>query len=302
MRFCKQLKWYVRCAKLAKLPERIFFSTPPGHYYSAIPSASDFPHHAGNTTCSLSGIELHVADQLALAKTIGPLIENSVLVKEKTDGNRFYLDNTYFPYPDALLLQAMIRHFRPARIVEVGSGFSSAVMLDTRDTYQLDMQLTYIDPQSKRLNSLLRDADHTTATIVGQDVRSVDRNLFDALEPNSFLFIDSSHVSKFASDVNYLFFEILPRLRPGVLVHVHDIFWPFEYPLEWLESGWAWSEAYLLRACLMNNQRLRVLLFPSYLESCHTEFLRGHWPSTFQRARTNPSVGGASIWLRVEEA
>jgi hypothetical protein len=111
------------------------------------------------------------------------------------------------------------------------------------------------------------------------------------LEANDILFIDSSHVSKAGSDVNHLFFTVLPRLKPGVLVHVHDVFYPFEYPLGWLRQGRAWNELYLLRAFLQYNTAFEMLFFNSFLWKHHKEQLAAKLP----RMATNP---GGSIWLR----
>ena len=91
-----------------------------------------------------------------------------------------------------------------------------------------------------------------------QNVKLIE---FEKLEPNDLLFIDSSHISKIGSDLNYLLFEVLPSLKPGVIIHFHDILYPFEYPYEWIEKGIYWNEAYLLKAFLMHNKNYEILLF-----------------------------------------
>src|SRR5207249_2885268 len=165
----------------------------------------------------------------------------------------------------SLTLFAMMRLHRPRRVIEVGSGFSSALMLDVNDRFpERRTQFTFIDPHPDRLTPVLRSTDSSSARVVTQHVQDVPLTIFGELESDDFLFIDSSHVAKFGSDVNYLYFEILPRLTPGVLVHVHDIFWPFEYPTEWIREGRAWNEAYLLRAFLTFNKAYEIVFWTPY--------------------------------------
>jgi hypothetical protein len=113
------------------------------------------------------------------------------------------------------------------------------------------------------------------------------------LKANDILFIDSTHVSKTNSDVNYLFFEILPRLQTGVLVHIHDIFFPFDYPREWILEGRSWNEAYLLRAFLQYNPRFEIVLFNDYLQTLH-------WDSFARLLPRFSKDGGGSVWLQVK--
>jgi hypothetical protein len=110
-------------------------------------------------------------------------------------------------------------------------------------------------------------------------------------EPGDFLFIDSTHVVKVGGDVTYLYFEVLPRLGPGVHVHIHDVFFPFEYPRGWIEEGRVWSEAYLLRAFLLHNREFEITLFNTFLQGRHPELFERHFPLALK----NP---GGSIWLR----
>ena len=139
---------------------------------------------------------------------------------------------------------------------------------------------------------LIRRTDLKLIQLLKVPLQDVDLNIFSTLTANDILFIDSSHVSKVGSDVNYLVFEILPRLKPGVYIHFHDIFYPFEYPKRWIcDLGISWNEAYLLRAFLQYNQSFCIALFINYLERFYPEQLRSLVPQ---------SVGGAggSLWLR----
>ncbi len=137
--------------------------------------------------------------------------------------SRYYRPNGSFPFQDAFLLYAMIRHLRPAQLVEVGCGLSSCVILDTCEALGLSTQLTFIEPYPEFLLSRLRPGDRSRFTLKSACVQDVPPEFFAALNPNDILFIDTSHVSKVGSDVNCIFFEILPRLKPQVIVHFHDI-------------------------------------------------------------------------------
>jgi len=165
-------------------------------------------------------------------------------------------------------------------------------MLDTRDRFLAgELELTLIEPYTDRLHSLLRPEDEAAITLIEQRVQDVPLSAYDVLEDGDVLFIDSTHVSKIGSDVNHLVFEVFPRLRPGVFVHVHDIPHPFEYPAKWVAEGRAWNEAYLLRAFLQYNSAFEVVFFGSHAQHFHREWIAGHMPLALER-------GSGSIWLR----
>src|SRR5207253_2690994 len=152
-------------------------------------------------------------------------------------GRRFHFSQDWYMEADSITLYSMLRLFRPRHIVEVGSGFSSALMLDVDERFfEKQTRLTFIEPYPDRLYSLLTASDRMHARILRQPVQNT-LNVFSEMEAGDFLFIDSSHVSKIDSDVNFIFFEILPRLPVGTFVHFHDIFWPFEYPADWIAQG-----------------------------------------------------------------
>jgi len=183
-----------------------------------------------------------------------------------TEGRRYYWRNDYFPFADAFYTDRFLRDVGPQRIIEVGSGYSSAVMLDVCTELRAHgircPKLDFIEPFPERLRGLLREGDDGDCTIWEQEVQDVPLELFDALEANDLLFIDSSHVIKTGSDLWFLFFHALPRLKPGVWVFLHDITWPMEYPQSWVEEGRAWNEIYLLRAFLQYNEAFAMRWCP----------------------------------------
>lgn len=268
---------------------------PNGHFYSPVPSIDDVWNARERIFAvppTLPGIDLRTDEQLSLLEEFRLLYADQPFTEEKTEDRRYYFDNAWFNHGDAIVLHCMLRHLRPARVVEVGSGFSSAVILDTNDEFLYGgTRCTFVEPYPDRLRALLRPGDETRVRIIEQPLQEVDTGIFSELAANDVLFIDSTHVSKVGSDVNTLIFDVLPMLRPGVVVHVHDIFYPFEYPKEWVFYGLAWNEAYVLRSFLMFNGDFRILFFNSYLQQFHAETVVEALPLWARNA-------GGSIWMQ----
>ena len=209
-------------------------------------------------------IDLNLGKQLELIKEMGN-IEKPKFPFQKNNQYRYYYNNPWFEMADANALYYMLRIIRPNNVIEVGSGFSTAAMLDINENYFCNnIQITSIEPDSLRLKRQLKDSD--CIKIYERKLQQMPLSFFEILGENDLLFIDSSHISKFNSDVNYLFFEVLPRLRKGVYIHFHDIQYPFIYPKEWIYEGRAYSEMYLLRAFLMNNKEYSVQFWCDMLQ------------------------------------
>jgi predicted O-methyltransferase YrrM len=187
----------------------------------------------------------------------------------------------------------MMRANRPARIVEIGSGRSTWLMLDVNERFfDNRIRITTVDPYPSSMREGLHAGDEGRLEVVAKRIQDADVAMFGDLRDGDILLVDSTHVSKCDSDVNRIVLEILPTLRPGVLVHFHDVFWPFEYPKHWLlEIGVAWNEIYQLRAFLQFNSAYRIEFFSDYagqflrpeIEASIPPFLHG---------------GGSSLWLR----
>jgi predicted O-methyltransferase YrrM len=201
-----------------------------------------------------------------------------------------------YNHGDSIILRAMIGAFRPRRVVEIGSGYSTACMLDSADEVGLDdLRITCIEPYPTRLKSVLREQDAARVRIIEQGVQGIDLEHFSQLERNDIVFIDSAHVLKTGSDVHYELFHILPTLKPGVLVHFHDCRWPFEYSdVQIFEKNYSWNEAYAVRALLMWSTRLRVVFYGSLFALERHELVQEVCP-TFLK---NP---GSAIWVQVQD-
>lgn len=257
----------------------------PGHFYSPLTTPADVDRAQGwarKIQSPLAGIELREEQQIALATELSPFL------KERPPGPRYEPVNPQYGPADAAVYRAMLNFLKPARVVEVGSGFSTAVALDEIDSNIPGLELTCIEPYPDRLLRLMRESDHSALTLLREPVQTVPVSIYEQLTSGDVLFIDSTHVVKAGSDVNWLFLHVMPRLAPGVAVHVHDIFWPFEYPANWLNEHRDWTEGYLLHAFLIGNTEWEILWFSSWLWQCHPELV----PT--ELANEHPG----SIWLR----
>jgi predicted O-methyltransferase YrrM len=270
---------------------------PPGHYFSPIPSIPEirlqenelWPSERNLRT--LGGIDWNEENQLKLLETFKKYYKDLPFEAQKARRLRYFYRNPSYSYSDAIFLYCFIRHLKPKRIIEVGSGYSSCLMIDTNEIhFQGSIALTCIEPYPKLLKSLISKRDCDTIQIIDKRLQDVDMSLFQQLSPGDILFIDSTHVSKIGSDVNQVFFNILPALKDGVFVHFHDIFCDFEYLREWVYKGVAWNEAYLLRAFLQWNWQFQIAFCNTYLESLYEPEFTLHFPLCLINT-------GGSIWL-----
>jgi predicted O-methyltransferase YrrM len=268
---------------------------PVGHYYSPVvdPRAIDI----AKLDRPLSPAELEILG-LSLSKMQRfwqenlHIISSSTFPRSATPGRRYYLENPVFSYADALMLRTMLLVYKPRRVIEIGGGFSSAVMLDTADECGLQTRFTIVDPYPDTLRTLLLPRDTGNVEIIEKPVQDADLGLFSAIEENDILFIDSTHVLKTQSDVCREFFEILPILRKGVLIHLHDIFYPFEYPRSWIfDARYSWNELYGLRLFLMYNKRFETIFFNNMFGRLEEKLVRETCPLYLE------NIGG-SFWMR----
>lgn len=269
---------------------------PPGHFYSAVPPLAEVRARASrifNRNCrSVAGIDLRETEQLGLLERFAEYYRDHPFTATQVKDRRYFFENPFYSYSDALFLHCMLRHIRPKRVIEVGSGYSSAATLDTCELYlNNEVDVTFIEPYPDVLRSMLKPGDSDRIHIVEKPLQDVPLSLFKGMAANDILFIDSTHVSRVGSDVNYIFFEVLPALQRCVIIHFHDVFWPFEYPESWIEEGRQWHEAYLLRAFLEFNKTFDILAFNTFLETFHSDWFEKHMPLCLK----NP---GGSIWLR----
>ena len=286
-----------RCLHGTKFPEifrlweRHGFHVTPVHFYQPIPDTRSLPDTLWNQPSKLVGIDMNDATQLDLLRNQFPKFRHEYdrFPAEATgEPGRFYFNNGLFDGTDALVAYCMIRHFQPRLIIEVGSGFSSLVAAEAIAKNK-NSALICIEPFPL---DFLRQGFRGLHSLIEKKVEDIGPEFFSQLESDDILFIDSSHTVKIGGDVNYLFLEVLPRLKPGVIVHVHDIFLPFDYRRDWVTDELRfWTEQYLLQSFLSFNSEFEVLMANAYLGHRHMEDLK----ATF---RNSPWWGGGSFWMR----
>lgn len=251
----------------------------PGHFYSPIPLLEEvskereklFPQ---SLPSSLPGIDLNIARQEELLQKFRRILPDCPFPREKSPDNRYFLNNSNFSNGDGCFLYCMLRYLEPTRIIEIGSGYSSCAILDINERcFDGKIDCHFIEPHPELFLSLLKPGDRNYIKLLECGLQDADLSLFENLKANDVLFVDSSHVAKIGSDVNHLFFTILPLLKPGVHIHFHDILYPFEYPESWVMEGRAWNEAYLLRVFLSFNQDFSIQFFNDFL--CRSGRLSG---------------------------
>jgi hypothetical protein len=271
--------------------EEMGFHVTPAQYYQPIPDTRELPEELWAKRHEMVGVDLNEAFQVHLLTEVFPRYreEYRTFAQEKgAVAHEYYNNNGFFIGADAPVLHCLVRHFKPRRVIEIGSGFSTMVAAAAARRNPAT-EVIAIEPYP---NEMLRRGFPGLTRLVESKAEDVDISLFSSLEENDILFIDSSHVVRTGGDVNFIYLELLPRLKPGVLVHLHDIFLPAEYPREWvMDKHIFWTEQYLLHAFLAFNSAFRVLFGTAMMLERHYETMRATFPEV-------PWPGGASFWIQ----
>ena len=279
-------------------PEEVRQLWPPGHHYSPVPDTRLLarPRFRNRVWPSqphpTPGVDWRDAEQLALCTEVFARQEPLQFPAEApADETRYWQGNGMYPALDAWVLQAMLRHLEPARVVEVGSGHSSLVTAQVnREFFGARMQVTCIDPV--RRHPLKADVAGISE-FREEEVQDTPLELFTDLAAGDVLFIDTSHTVKTGGEVPWIYNQILPRLRPGVAVHLHDVFLPGDYPAEWVLEGRAWNELYLLQSFLVFNSGFEVTFGVRWMLQHHREALLAAFPGL----GPDSDLAGA-LWIR----
>ena len=275
------------------LSQKLF--VPLGHYFSPIVNVAEIEQYIKRLSVrdieSIPGIDVRRDDMVAIWNELLPFLTTNPFPDQRSMDFRYAFENDSYSWGDGSILHAMIRKYRPKRYIEIGSGWSSVCAIDTIERYSNVCHLTFIEPYPDLLNDLL-GTTKLPVDIIETIVQKIPISLFDTLEPNDMLFIDSTHVMRTGSDVCFELFEILPRIRPGVLVHFHDIFWPFEYPAAWvIDDNRSWNELYAVRAFLTNNRQWEIVFFNHYFAKMEKELINNTYPAFLKNS-------GGALWLR----
>ncbi|MBW4493996.1 MAG: class I SAM-dependent methyltransferase [Oscillatoria princeps RMCB-10] len=273
-----------------------FFGVSPvrHHYYQPIFKVSELPEKIWTEEDPLYGIDLKIEGQLNLLKQFEYNSELELFsVKKQNSSLDFYYDNLSFESGDAETLYNVIRYFKPGRVLEIGSGFSTRIAkyaLDKNRAQGKACEHICIEPFE---NPWLEELG--AGKVIREKVETLPLSTFEILQKNDILFIDSSHVLRTGGDVLYEYLRILPTLNSGVIVHIHDIFLPFEYIREWIVNKRRfWTEQYLLQAFLAFNSEFEVLLALNYLAHHYKEELAAKCPIFAKQENRVPG----SFWIR----
>lgn len=283
------------CLKLGCLPLNV-------HFYSPVPDIPDLENrNIWSRKSELAGIDFQPEKQLEFLRQLGQEYGNECNWPLHATGKEteFYLKNNSFSYGCAAALHTVIRHFKPRHFIEIGSGHSSKVISEAleknrQDNLSYTSEYTIIDPYPGEMVSKLS----AVSRLVQEKVECVDLKVFESLGKSDILFVDSSHTVKTGGDVNFIILEVLPRLKPGVLVHFHDINLPYEYPRVYFTNPQFrvfWTEAYLLQAFLAFNSKFEILLAMNYLQADHmNQFCEAFKPFKLEDNWAN----SGSFWIR----
>ena len=198
----------------------------------------------------------------------------------------YRINNGYYDSPDADALYLMIRRFKPKRVIEVGCGNSTRVTRQAIIDGDLKTEVIAVDPYPRA------DIAHVVDRFEQKRLEDVDPALFERLEAGDVLFIDSSHVVRMSNDVAHLFCRIIPALKPGVVIHVHDVFLPYEYPKRFFYDCPGWGEQYMLHALLQSGGY--SMLWPGY-------YLQQDRPDAAEALPFLKDGRAQSIWVQVKE-
>lgn len=275
------------------------------HYYSPVPDEADCSAPGfWEAHTPLIGLDMGEEFGLDLMERVFPpyLAEFRARygVREEDANGRFYVVNGVYMAVDAHVYYGLVRHLKPKRIIEIGSGQSTRVALDAletnRDQDGVAGSITAIEPYPGPVLKDLQEGGRIA--LIESKVQDLDLGFFDSLESGDILFIDSTHVLREGNDVQFEYLELLPRLPDGVYVHVHDISLPRRYPKCYFDQGLYWNEQYLLQAFLAFNTRFETVWAGNYLLLRNPERVLGAFPEIASMREKYPLSEPSAFWMR----
>jgi methyltransferase family protein len=307
----KQMRRSARLRPLVVLAfkalQRAGINVTPQHFYWPIPDLRELERRAWPVGSAVQGLDLALDRQLEFLATVAPRYASEIDFPEApiTPAYEYHRNNGLFESYDAEILYLMLRHLKPRRIIEIGCGFSTRVAARAvRKNLEegAPCELIAIEPYP---DAVLRAGFPGLTALIATPVQQVDPKLFQTLERGDILSIDSSHVVAIGSDVVYEYLEVIPRLRPGVVVHLHDIFLPDDYPRAAVLDGLCfWSEQYLLQAFLCFNPSFEVFWASSAMQIFHRGAVAQAFPAWLdsytrmpvKKRQFIPTTDGRQVW------
>jgi hypothetical protein len=266
------------------------------HYYQPMINPQKHLKKPLNDDRHLPGINLNIAVQTALLQAFHYQEELTAIPLHKTGKPEYYYNNGRYESGDSEYLYNVIRHFRPKQIIEIGSGMSTlmAVRAVAKNAVELPgyaCRHICIEPYEMPWLESIK------VEVLRKKVEDIPVDFFKMLEKNDILFIDSSHIIRPQGDVLKEYLQLLPVMNKGVLVHVHDIFTPKDYPAEWIFTEHRlWNEQYLLEAYLSDNNKYSVIGALNFLKTHHFTELSNACPVL----KTQPHRQPGAFWIRCE--
>jgi len=271
----------------------------PVHFYSPVPDIKDLKkRNIWSRRSNMAGIDFQPERQLAFMAEIGAKFgDECQWSHEPHDSLSFHTNNSGFSYGCASVLYSMIRYCNPHNVIEVGSGNSTRVIAQALRRNRAESgvgEFIVVDPYPSEDTQRVPGIDR----FIVERVELLDESIFDLLGANDILFVDSGHTVRAGGDVNYLILDILPRLKPGVVVHFHDIPMPFEYNETYFTNPsfrMFWTESYLLQAFLSLNDKYETLLAMSWIMADQRDAFAAAFRYFDAKIHINSS---SSYWIR----
>ena len=274
----------------------------PGHFYSVIPNITE---DYNNEDKKFLNLDFNDGSHKSILNEINNYLVNfdkefgHIDVSERQNNLQYTLLNGQFEWMDARLLHYFLQKNKPKKIIEIGSGNSTLLTYNTKLMFNLDIDIICIEPYPSDYLKKLNDTGKIT--LIQSCLENVDLNIFTTLTENDILFIDSSHVLKLDSDVMFYFTKIFPLLNKNVLIHIHDIFFPYDYPLAWIKQGRFWNEQYFLYVFLQYNSKFKIKFCNHYSQYKYYDELEIIQQNSYEKSLGHGVFSGGSIWLNVEE-
>uniref|UniRef100_A0A6C0AQI2 Methyltransferase domain-containing protein n=1 Tax=viral metagenome TaxID=1070528 RepID=A0A6C0AQI2_9ZZZZ len=283
----------------------------PGYFYSVIPNITKDYNNTSTKFIDISfnddkHIEIlnEIPNYLTKFDSTFGIANNSELqanVARRQQELQYTIPNEAFEWMDGRLLHYYLQKNKPKKIIEIGCGNSTLLTYNTKEMFNLDVEITCIEPYPT--DYLVKLHDEGKINLIKDKLENIDLQMFKNLNEHDILFIDSSHVLKLDSDVMYYFTKILPLLKKNVLVHIHDIFFPYDYPLDWLKEGRFWNEQYFLYVFLQFNTKFKIQFSNSYALFKFHDKLKAIQKDSYEIVNniTKGVFGGGSMWMLVTE-
>jgi Methyltransferase domain len=294
-------------ARIFRVCQSLGVSITPRHFYWPVPDLNALKGKDWNARKISAGVDLQLPRQItfleqALSRSA---VEWSFPESASYREELFHFNNGFFERVDAEIAYSMVRHFQPRKIIEVGSGHTTKLLAQALSRNGQDGQpgeLISIDPHP---TLVVKRGFPGLTRLIAKRIQDVPLDLFGTLGSGDILFLDSSHVVALDSDVVHEVLRILPLLNAGVVVHVHDIFTPADYPEKFVMTNLCfWAEQYLLEAFLSYNRAFSVLWSGSAMQFSHRQVLERYFPNwngSYERmppaVRTfSPTLDGKNVW------